>query len=39
MTGTKNDKDMIGVLYGGAWEICLGKHIYTTTDCAKSMLQ
>ena len=32
MMGTNNDRDMTGVLYGGVWEICLGKHIYITTN-------
>ena len=31
MTGTKNDRVMTGVLYGGVWEIGLEKHIYITT--------
>ena len=31
MTGTKNDRDMTGVLYGGVWEIWGRKHIFTTT--------
>ena len=31
MTGTKNDRDMTGVLYGGVWEKRAGKRIITTT--------
>ena len=31
MTGTKDDRDMTGVLYGGVREKRAGKHIITTT--------
>ena len=32
MTGTKNDIDMIGVLYGGVWKFCLGRNIFITFE-------
>ena len=32
MTGTKNDRDMTGVLYGGVWEICPGRNIIIATS-------
>ena len=31
MTGTKNDKDMTGVLYGGVWGFWGGRCIIITT--------
>ena len=37
MTGTKNDIDMTGVLYGGVWKFCLGRNIITTTQVSQPL--
>ena len=39
MTGTKNDRGMTGVLYGGVWEIWGRKHIFTATVTVSSLLK